>query len=422
MPCLVRCSVLFILLTFGCHCWALKYNGVNVCAYFTPTITVTFVTTNTSEIFSGEDYFGNEYSASASDSTSTVQYVEVWNIQYVCCEGWLPNGYECTIPYCNETCLNGGTCIAPNNCSCSSGYTGEQCETDINECLGSNLCQQQCVNVPGTYKCNCSAGYVLEANGFSCVAQSESVCNTPANNCEQLCYESNGGFSCACKQDFTLNSDNRTCNKIVYDPCNPTRCEQNCTTVGGKPTCFCQPGYMLISDGYTCQPLCLQGCENGGWCSSPGVCSCPPNWEGDSCENALCGNCENGNCVTPNHCACNSGWTGPQCNQDINECLDNNGQCQQICINVPGSYMCECNNGYVPSPTNQWSCTENINQVSYVTGAIVGIIAVFLFVLFLMFTGWLIYKWKVKKLKKPDNTKALQIENQYYANEESKKA
>lgn len=31
---------------------------------------------------------------------------------------------------------------------------------------------------------------------------------------------------------------------------------------------------------------------------------------------------------------------------DINECEKNNGACEQICVNSPGSYKCQCNDGY----------------------------------------------------------------------------
>ena len=31
---------------------------------------------------------------------------------------------------------------------------------------------------------------------------------------------------------------------------------------------------------------------------------------------------------------------------DINECEDNNGGCSQLCINTIGSYYCNCNTGY----------------------------------------------------------------------------
>ena len=32
------------------------------------------------------------------------------------------------IAYCDGHCLNGGTCISPNFCNCTSGWTGNNCE------------------------------------------------------------------------------------------------------------------------------------------------------------------------------------------------------------------------------------------------------------------------------------------------------
>ena len=32
---------------------------------------------------------------------------------------------------------------------------------------------------------------------------------------------------------------------------------------------------------------------------------------------------------------------------DINECLDDNAGCQHVCDNIPGSYLCSCNDGFM---------------------------------------------------------------------------
>ena len=31
---------------------------------------------------------------------------------------------------------------------------------------------------------------------------------------------------------------------------------------------------------------------------------------------------------------------------DVNECQDNNGDCQHDCVNTPGSFYCSCHDGY----------------------------------------------------------------------------
>ena len=32
---------------------------------------------------------------------------------------------------------------------------------------------------------------------------------------------------------------------------------------------------------------------------------------------------------------------------DIDECATDNGGCDQVCVNLPGSYECKCNAGYL---------------------------------------------------------------------------
>lgn len=40
---------------------------------------------------------------------------------------------------------------------------------------------------------------------------------------------------------------------------------------------------------------------------------------------------------------------------DVDECLDNNGGCQQVCVNTMGSYECMCTEGFFLSD-NQHTC------------------------------------------------------------------
>ena len=40
--------------------------------------------------------------------------------------------------------------------------------TDVNECLTTNDCQQQCTNTEGGYNCSCSQGFTLNSDNKTC--------------------------------------------------------------------------------------------------------------------------------------------------------------------------------------------------------------------------------------------------------------
>ena len=51
---------------------------------------------------------------------------------------------------------------------CPAGYTGDGKDcSDIDEC-GSDVCDQICVNSPGSYVCTCRSGYVLNSDTSTC--------------------------------------------------------------------------------------------------------------------------------------------------------------------------------------------------------------------------------------------------------------
>ena len=55
------------------------------------------------------------------------------------------------------------------------------------------------------------------------------------------------------------------------------------------------------------------------------------------------------NCFAGSYSCCEPGFItadkGKTC-EDDNECARNNGNCQQLCVNTPGSFRCECREGY----------------------------------------------------------------------------
>ncbi|EAW73298.1 signal peptide, CUB domain, EGF-like 1, isoform CRA_d, partial [Homo sapiens] len=50
---------------------------------------------------------------------------------------------------------------------------------------------------------------------------------------------------------------------------------------------------------------------------------------------------------------------------DVDECQDNNGGCQQICVNAMGSYECQCHSGFFLSD-NQHTCIHRSNDLPVV--------------------------------------------------------
>ncbi|KAM4527958.1 epidermal growth factor-like protein 7 [Odontesthes bonariensis] len=86
-----------------------------------------------------------------------------------CCPGWRRfHSHNCNQAVCGQPCVNGGTCLKPNQCACPLGWTGHQCQTDVDECSGRQLCKQQCVNTAGSYRCACRDGFRLAGDGHSC--------------------------------------------------------------------------------------------------------------------------------------------------------------------------------------------------------------------------------------------------------------
>lgn len=74
-------------------------------------------------------------------------------------------GYNCnTSCDCSQNALR---CDSVRGCVCKAGWSGVQCNTNINECVDPSLCSatEVCVDNMGSYSCQCIAGYRRSAAG-----------------------------------------------------------------------------------------------------------------------------------------------------------------------------------------------------------------------------------------------------------------
>lgn len=265
---------------------------------------------------------------------------------------------------------------SPSSSSSSSSPSTPYACLDIDECSISNgNCSHFCMNLPGSYRCACPLGYILDVDGRNCQDQDE--CQLGNGNCEQLCLNQPGGFACACKGGFHLAPDGFGCLDIDECARDFGNCSQICINLLGSHSCACDKGYELTGDGHSCQDVdecagllaggCTHECIN-----KPGSyeCGCPVGYrlqeDERSCLPALVG-CPPGTRQTDQGCEpieCSQGFllgVDGTC-VDIDECHVNNGGCSHHCENTQGSYKCSCPKGYAFG-ANSRDC-EDIDECS----------------------------------------------------------
>ncbi|KAK0067662.1 fibrillin-3, partial [Biomphalaria pfeifferi] len=349
---------------------------------------------------------------------------------------------KCSNPYYGKDCAsqcvcNGlGTCDNVKGCICNDGWTGTNCNNDVDECkavLDACTGGQICVNTIGSYTCNCPSGY-LKVNG-SCLDINECA-DVLTHNCSlsvEDCVNNQGGFSCICRSGYARNAQN-ICEDIDECAKHTDNCEQRCENIPGKFNCYCRYGYRLKADRASCVEEkdvcksvgstlnCSQSCTvdwttnvascfckigydlvgteqcvdqdeckfnnlcsyKAGCINTPGSfnCSCPAGQmldnDGRSC--VACGsgkwgiNCANDcacssfgtlRCDAKIGCICKAGLTGQYCDKDVDECISGLLKCTSTenCVNTYGSALCQCIDGY----TRVGDGCQDINECAFAT-------------------------------------------------------
>ncbi|OCT92398.1 hypothetical protein XELAEV_18015457mg [Xenopus laevis] len=209
-----------------------------------------------------------------------------YGIKAECCYGWKRNRKGQCEAVCEQGCKH-GECVGPNKCKCFPGFTGKNCNQDLNECgLKPRPCEHRCMNTHGSYKCYCLNGYMLMPDG-SC--SNSRTCAMA--NCQYGCEQVKGDIRCLCPSGgLQLGPDGRTCIDIDECAVGKASCPINrrCVNTFGSYYCKCQIGYELkyVNGRYDCI--------------------------------------------------------------DINECLLNTHKCSinADCLNTQGSFKCRCKQGF----------------------------------------------------------------------------
>ncbi|XP_059150291.1 multiple epidermal growth factor-like domains protein 10 [Physella acuta] len=268
---------------------------------------------------------------------------------------------ECENGTFGNNCSQNCSCVTPNteycnkvngSCVCKQGWTGDRCQTDVDECGGKLIdCPEHsnCINTNGSYDCDCIDGYKKTIiNKTQCI---ECENGTFGHNCSQNCncFTSNTAYcnkvngSCVCKQGWTGDTCQLDINECTVN--NICQFKDNCSNFAGGYNCSCPMGFYLLLDGHTCHECehfkYGRDCEETCSCIRPYSLGCNP---------------------VDGACDCVAGRQGDNCADDINEC-ENSSLCMQElnfdCVNTIGSYRCICKPGfYLKNIFQQEVCKE----------------------------------------------------------------
>ncbi|KAH9489124.1 hypothetical protein Btru_057137 [Bulinus truncatus] len=314
------------------------------------------------------------------------------------------SGQDCStnIDDCrNVTCGENRICYDGINnytCGCPIGYTGQKCDKEIDKCE-TQPCQNggKCTSGRGNYTCTCPQSLInitLSSNtkkvvsfktGYTGVNCEEDIneCNyTEPSVCQNgaLCQNLPAGSLCEQLRTYCdIRLANQTC--------------QNGGTCLNLPTssvCQCAVGYTGQFCEINIDDCQSKPCQYNGTCTdlvNNYTCTCIDGISGRNCETNI-NDCDpnpclnNGICqdrINNYTCDCNNtGFTGPRCEQNIDDCASNPCQNGGNCTDGVNNYTCQCHKGYTgancqidipdcsPNPCQYNStCLEYSNKTLY---------------------------------------------------------
>ncbi|AUX33647.1 calcium-binding EGF-like domain-containing protein [Sorangium sp. So ce296] len=183
-----------------------------------------------------------------------------------CCDGLLCQNGTCTDPCASAPCQNGGACAATESgytCTCAPGWTGTNCETNIDECAPSPCVHGTCNDEVDGYTCTCAPGF----SGTNCETNIDDCASGPCVH--GACNDQVNGYTCTCAPGWT----GTTCETAV---CVPTTCDAQGATCGSiADGCDGTLDCGSCGSGFTCQSgTCQPTGPTGPACPCDGM----PGW------------------------------------------------------------------------------------------------------------------------------------------------